>query len=184
MVRRSTMLAVLAFAAIACTSSGPSGTFSEIAIDTAATSSPEQPLVGGGTSFGMCAGYCRREIVIRRDGRVILDLSAWGERPRPIRNRGRLALDALAEARALAAHLDGVPLEETYGCPDCTDGGAAWVSLWDRREPVSSTYEFGEPPPELADVDRLLAGLMDALETCVSTDAVRVETGCTPRPSY
>jgi hypothetical protein len=181
---RNATFAMLLALAVACTGTTRSGTFSEVAIDTAATSSPAAPLLGGGTSFGMCAGYCRSEVVVRSDGRVVLELSMWGEHPHVIRNRGRLVSDALERARAIAAELHDATLKDVYGCPDCADGGAASVQTWERAEPVRATYGYGQPPAELARADRFLAGLIDALDACKDTGIVTVDPGCTPKPSY
>jgi hypothetical protein len=182
-MRGATLVLLIAVTAAACTAG--SGMFTEIALDTAAPSTPAELLLGGGRAFGECGGFCLSELVLRTDGRVILELSRWdGERPRTISNRGTLSTEALALARALAARLDRISREETYGCPDCTDAGAAWVQTWTKDMPVRSTYDYGRPPRSLAPADRFLAGLIDALDACEATDAVMVEPDCTPRPSY
>ena len=92
-------------------------------------------------------------------------------------------LTALGHARvvAAAAELQGVSLEEVYGCPDCADGGATRLSL--RRDGGASTvvYEFQNPPDELVTADALTQGLMQALITCTATEDILIlSADCTP----
>lgn len=40
-------------------------------------------------------------------------------------------------------------LSETYGCPDCADGGAEWVEVERSRMGRRVTFEFGKPPERI-----------------------------------
>jgi hypothetical protein len=179
---RRSVCAALLFVLVACTASkDPTGTFIEIAVDKAAPSRSE-PLLGGGTSFGMCVGYCFSELVIRSDGRVKLEMSAWHPPPPDILNEGSLTAEALAQAGERAAQLEAARLEEIYGCPDCADGGGAWVLIWPDGDRQGSTYEFRSPPAELERADGFLSALLEALKSCKATQALTIEPGCTPHP--
>ena len=178
---RRAIVVLLTVSAAACTVSEPSGTFREIAVDTGAPAMPAA-LLGGGWEFGFCAGYCSSEVVIRTDGRVLLEITDRRHAQRTIRNRGVLAPSALAEAESIVADLGETTLEEVYGCPDCTDGGAGFIRTWG-EDPARSTYDFQSPPADLARADRFVGEVIAALETCESTDVVTVGSGCTPRPT-
>ncbi|MBM4372478.1 MAG: hypothetical protein FJ098_12535 [Deltaproteobacteria bacterium] len=135
-------------------------------------------IIGGGSSFGMCFGPCKTDLsldgkaahLVRQgwDGTIYTD--TWGT----------LTEDGLAEAKALAVALIGVPLLDTYGCPDCADGGAKYVAL--RREGLSSThaYEFSAPPEPLKDADAFVFAVVDALLSCTPGSLVTPVAGCVP----
>lgn len=138
-------------------------------------------LVSAGWSFGFCAGPCVGELVF--DGTdvqlTITSRELGGEVY--LENAGNLTGDGLQTLQAALAALTGVALEETYGCPDCADGGASHVTL--TRDGVSSThtYEYGKPPAVLIELDALLEQLDDALETCTANEYIDIGDGCTPR---
>jgi hypothetical protein len=96
-------------------------------------------------------------------------------------NAGDLTGDGLQALQIALAALTGVALEETYGCPDCVDGGASHVTL--ARDGVTSThtYEYREPPEVLTELDALLEKLNDALETCTANEYIEIGDGCKPR---
>lgn len=60
-----------------------------------------------------------------------------------------------AEFQALARLVDWDAfrsLEEPIGCPDCADGGGQWVEISRGGEVHRVTYEYGNPPTELAEL--------------------------------
>jgi hypothetical protein len=138
-------------------------------------------LLGGGWSFGFCQGACVGELGING---AAVRFTMTGHRPEDpvyLDNRGMLTQEGLEAAFRVMQELRDVMLEERYGCPDCADGGASQVII--ARDGASSihTYEFGNPPPELAAVDALLADLMRALETCTPSTYLELDAGCMPR---
>lgn len=181
LVRRAILTLAVVVTAAACTAE--TSTFSTsppvLSVPPSASASAA-PLLRGGESFGECFGYCGWELIVRADGRVVLELSRWGERPRTIRNQGILSPDALERAQVIVAQLGGVSRDEIYGCPDRTDGGASHVQTWAGGRPVRSAYEFGRPPATLVHAD--LTVLIDTLDRCAGTDTVTIGPGCTPRP--
>ena len=136
-------------------------------------------------SFGECMGDCTFELVIAQASEddasgcnaVTLTVSDTAGPPRRT-NLGTLTPAGHARARALAAALVGKSLEETYGCPDCADGGASGFSL--RRESVEThhKYEFSKPPDDLAAVDAFTQGLITALNACTANDNVDLSDDC------
>lgn len=136
-------------------------------------------LVSAGTSFGMCLGFCERTLSV--DGASVTMEAV--DREGPTRTvTGTLSGDAAADLAAAVAAVDVAALEETYGCPDCADGGAATLTFTpaDGGPAVTSTYEFGNPPPELAAVDAVTAPVVDALSTCEPSPLVEPGPGCEP----
>lgn len=130
----------------------------------------------------MCSGLCNTDLTI--DGAdVTITLGSWQDTSSQSAV-GRLTTEGGAELAAVQSELDGVHLEATYGCPDCADGGSAWVQVGssDAAE-TRSTYEFGNPPPELTQSDRLISSLTDALSTCQSTKLVDVDASCELPPN-
>ncbi|HSL69093.1 MAG TPA: hypothetical protein VK864_02570 [Longimicrobiales bacterium] len=112
-----------------------------------------------GSSFGMCAGYCREELEITSD-RVRLTRTGWDAGQFPPRVEERSITEAQWNAlRSRVEQGDILTLDSIHGCPDCADGGAEWVEVQtnDRRRRV--TFEFGRGPGELQPVLALLRPL-------------------------
>lgn len=136
-------------------------------------------LVGAGWSFGMCGGYCTADLVMV-DGSLILVGGGWTSDEPLYEHRGTLTAKGNGLISAAVEKLRGLPLEPVYGCPDCADGGAAYVVL--DRDGVSSRHdmEFGRPPEILAQLHELAMAMIDALETCRSDEIVVVSDDCEP----
>jgi hypothetical protein len=95
-----------------------------------------------GTSFGMCAGYCRT--VLEVDSLVLTLTEVAQVTPLPTRTR-TLPL-ALADWRRVRSLVDAAALkrlEGIHGCPDCADGGAEWIEIEPAGDPVRVTFEYG-----------------------------------------
>ena len=134
-------------------------------------------LIGAGWSFGMCGGYCKADLVVG-DGSVQVTGGGWTSNQALFVNRGMLTEEGHRRIGDALAELGSVSLEQVYGCPDCADGGAAYVLL-DRGGAVSRhDMEFGRPPAILADLHGLALAIVDALETCVSDELVTVDEEC------
>jgi hypothetical protein len=105
-----------------------------------------------GTSFGMCAGYCRSELAI--DGTTAtLTQVGWDS----IRHPRKTQTLQLTEAESRRLHRlanvnDLSRVEGVHGCPDCADGGAEWVAIQLPDRTIQATYEYQselEPIAEL-----------------------------------
>jgi hypothetical protein len=81
---------------------------------------------------------------------------------------------------AAAERLNGVILDPVYGCPDCADGGAAYLMLAGNGGPSRHEMDFGRPPEVLAELQGLASAMIDALETCASNELVAVADDCEP----
>ena len=134
-------------------------------------------LVGAGWSFGMCGGYCQAELVLA-GASVTLTGSGWFDSEPLFENRGTLTPEGRDRIAVAAAPIGSDTLEPVYGCPDCADGGAAYLVF--EREGATSRHEmdFGRPPEIMAEVHRLALDIIDALEKCESTEVVVPADDC------
>ena len=141
------------------------------------SSASEPALTGGGWSFGMCLGYCAADLRLDGDGIVVSGRDR--EKAAPLyENRGTLTEQGRKQLDEALAGLVAGELEAVYGCPDCADGGAAYLELVLDGTVRRVEMEFGDPPPALADLYATTMALSDALETCQETPLVDVAEGC------
>lgn len=139
-------------------------------------------LVGAGWSFGMCGGICIADLTIETSQATLTESSRESDEPRFV-NRGALTHLARTRIDSAADRLDGVVLEPVYGCPDCADGGAAYLVLERHGATARHSMNFGGPPEELAELYELAFTIIAALETCQSNELVVVSESCEPRGS-
>lgn len=133
-------------------------------------------LIEAGWSFGFCGGACNGTLTFRdrdldyrvtdREGTRVLASSQGRLTP-----RGSERLASLVSALPQS-------LEETYGCPDCADAGAAYVITSREGATQRSSYEYPNPPAMLAELDAFLKEQMDAMGACQSTENVTLEGAC------
>lgn len=137
----------------------------------------EVTLISGGYSFGECIGACRWELTLEGDD-ATLTVSDWGDEPALHTADGTFTTAGMEELALILGDLQGVELQETYGCPDCDDGGEAHAML-DRGlvEPLHS-WPMGEPPTVLEDLDDFILGTIDDLSDCKETDELAPSEDC------
>lgn len=149
-------------------------------LETTVPTGPVPEIVGGGSSFGECDGLCVAELRIA--GReVSLTRRSW-DRSEQVVAKGTLSDAARVELDEMERALAGVRLEETYGCPDCADGGAAWIDLVPVEAATRATYEFGTAPEVLARWEDFRRDVAEALATCATGDLVTVVEPCATEP--
>ena len=158
------LLGALALLAISCAQESP-------------TASSER-VVEAGSSFGFCIGPCRSELRLSGETLALRVTDRTGSEV-IAQNRGRLTSRGASRLAGLSASLPDDLLEQ-YGCPDCADGGASWVTVARESGTRRTEYEYGKPPSELAAMDEFLAGLIQALRECRETSDVTLVSGCTP----
>jgi hypothetical protein len=134
-------------------------------------------LGGAGWSFGMCLGFCHADLVVDGDDLVLVGRDRELEVPL-FENRGSLTAEGRAALDAALAALGDAVLEPVYGCPDCADGGASYLTLVRDGQASRHDMEHGAPPPELAELDALATTLIDALQACQSTELVSAAGDC------
>jgi hypothetical protein len=97
--------------------------------------------ITGGTSFGMCAGYCVTELRIDSVSATFVERSQALDQP----DRSRTLPLTRSEWERFQALVDTAAarsLQGVHGCPDCADGGAEWIQI-ETEDPIRITYEYG-----------------------------------------
>jgi hypothetical protein len=135
-------------------------------------------LSGAGWSFGMCLGYCAADLVIDADQVTLTGSDRDADAPLFV-NAGTLTTLGQEVLNAALAGVGATTLESTYGCPDCADGGAAYLSLDQDGTTSRHDMEFAAPPAALAEAYALAATLMATLEVCQSDELVTASPECT-----
>jgi len=99
-----------------------------------------------GTSFGMCAGYCKHDMVIKPN-KITYNCSGWTNSVEPITRTESLngvGWDSIKTDFNLDAFFE---LPEVIGCPDCADGGAEWLEIeLTTGETHKVTFEYSKEP--------------------------------------
>lgn len=151
----------------------------EVGSAPAPSGSTAPALIGAGWSFGMCIGYCLADLVVDGDRLV---LSGTDRRDEAILfvNEGSLTPVGRERLDAALAAFGDAALEPVYGCPDCADGGAAYLSLARDGVASRSDMEFGEPPVELAELYEIAMSLIGSLESCEPSELTDVAEACAP----
>jgi hypothetical protein len=116
-------------------------------------------VVAGGTSFGMCGGYCTTELTV--DGTLVrFRESSMDTQRYPTRTR-TLQLTQ-AEWDRIRTHADRATVTSVagvHGCPDCADGGAEWVEIRTASDSVRVTFEYGRVLAPIASLQEELRAL-------------------------
>jgi hypothetical protein len=116
------------------------------------TTQSEKPAItriATGSSFGMCAGYCRHEITLTQN---LLKSVQQGTRSGDLPEKTAEEPMPQSEWNAIIASADWESfkkLPETIGCPDCADGGAEWIEIQYGDSVKKVTIEFGANVPEM-----------------------------------
>lgn len=189
--RLSVFVCVVVLALVASACGDDSSTTAQPTTTTTDTTTTEGPtttdapgpvptIVGGGSSFGECGGLCVSELRIE-GAEVSLERRSW-DRSLQVVATGTLSDDARGQVAMIERALAGVDLDSTYGCPDCADGGAAWIDLIPVEAATRATYEFGAAPALLADWERFRRDVSEGLAACVDNSLVTVAAGCLTEP--
>jgi hypothetical protein len=89
----------------------------------------EARITRAGATFGFCVGYCRGELAIDGAALELTTHAIHGATGPDLVTEGTLTESAIAELRAIEAELASAPLDAVYGCPNCVDGGEAFLVL-------------------------------------------------------
>jgi len=117
-----------------------------------------------GTSFGMCAGYCKHEMIVNSK-KIIFNSSGSREdvkaktKSESIKNSTWETLNSGIEMKSF------FELPETIGCPDCADGGAEWLEIeLQNGNKHKIVFEYYNEPELLKKVIEEFRGLMNENE--------------------
>ncbi len=112
-----------------------------------------------GTSFGMCLGPCKKEMVLVNDEAEFTVYQNGGRGTNggdPTTYKEKLSADYISEVSKNIDFEKFSKLEEIIGCPDCADGGAEWVEIIKNDSRHKVTFEFGHDVKEIAPLLKLL----------------------------
>ena len=84
--------------------------------------------VNYGTSFGMCVGYCKRDVSID-SVYTSYGCAGWTKEVEPTLYKVQTTKSAWDSVKVLINNKAFFELPATIGCPDCADGGAEWVEV-------------------------------------------------------
>jgi hypothetical protein len=84
--------------------------------------------VNYGTSFGMCVGYCKRDVSID-SMYTSYSCAGWTKEVEPTLYKVQTTKSAWDSVKVLINNKAFFELPATIGCPDCADGGAEWVEV-------------------------------------------------------
>lgn len=121
--------------------------------------------IGYGTSFGMCFGYCVNNLAIKDENVVFSKINRSGT-PDTKTCTSSLSSSEAKRFKELVSDAKLDKLEKTYGCPDCADGGAEWVSVTSGSKEYKVVFEYGKAPKELEELVVKLRALKDTFNTC------------------
>jgi hypothetical protein len=101
-----------------------------------------------GTNFGHCRGYCRKDVVFYPDQVDYFEVSVDTARnPVKVENfKNSAAWKSIADKIDWNKFKD---LNESYGCPDCADGGSEYIEIKTVNGTKRVTIEFNKEMPEL-----------------------------------
>ena len=147
--------------------------------DSGPSGANERIFLGAGYSFGMCGGLCVGDLVIDHS-RVLHEVHNHFDEEPLRRSAGELTPRALEILRGLLPPLAEAELQDIYGCPDCADGGAAYIAVLGDGALSRHAYDFGRPPDVLVDLNGFASAVISALESCRTTELVVVDPDCIP----
>lgn len=102
-----------------------------------------------GTNFGHCRGYCRKEVVFSEDQMLYVE-SGVDQTATPVKTKK--FDNSSKEWSKLVGLLDLKKfnnMKESYGCPDCADGGSEYIEIKTIGGTKRVTIEYGTAFPDL-----------------------------------
>lgn len=101
-----------------------------------------------GTNFGHCRGYCRKDVVFYPNQVDYFEASVDS-------TRNPVKVENFKNSSAWKSIVDKIDwnkfkdLKESYGCPDCADGGSEYIEIKTVNGTKRVTIEFNKEMPEL-----------------------------------
>ena len=142
----------------------PSATPTPQASATPFTASETLSQMAYGLSYGMCLGYCEHRLSVTAERMQLVHQSRDTETyPEQVIEKITppetwQRLNRLASFETLQA------LPDRLGCPDCADGGAAWIELQQDTEMKRVTFEPQDGLPPQAELLAALRALYEELD--------------------
>ncbi len=121
------------------------------ACNTTKTVAPDNMIISvmHGTNFGHCRGYCRKEVIFGEKQINYIESSVDADRNPPKEEDFKISAD---KWKSIADKVDWNTfkgLEESYGCPDCADGGSEYIEIKTTNGTKRVTIEFNKEASQL-----------------------------------
>jgi hypothetical protein len=111
--------------------------------------------IKSGQSFGFCIGKCYSEITINGQNVELLikERVIGGGEDTKYKYAESLPTTTVNGIQKSLEIDKFFALNEVYGCPDCSDGGAEWIEIiTDKDKSHKVTFESGKSIPEINDL--------------------------------
>lgn len=169
-MRKLNYLAISVLIIIGCTpqpSSKPNPTPTPTNTQSLDSNQSEIQSISSGTSFGMCVGYCEKEVLFNSNKIYIYQIANRGsketypdiKKEEPFSESNWFDLLKTVDLNKFSR------LPERIGCPDCADGGAEWIEIVSKQGKKRVTFEFNKDVPEIQSlvnqIRKLRSGYLD-----------------------
>jgi len=102
-----------------------------------------------GTNFGHCRGYCRKEVIFSEDKVQYIESSVDSGKNPEKKEQFDYTETQWKNLSGKVNPESFEKLEETYGCPDCADGGSEYIEIKTLKGTKRVTIEFNKEAPQL-----------------------------------
>jgi hypothetical protein len=128
----------------------------------------ETVILRSGTSFGMCIGYCVKDLEINGIQ------ATFTKRANPIQQdryptrtcTQTITASKAADLKALALFNEFKKQPETIGCPDCADGGAEYVEMQVGDQKHRVKFEYNKTIPGFETLIKELRTQRETFNNC------------------
>ncbi len=124
-----------------------------------------------GLSYGMCLGYCEHRLSVTAERMQLVHQSRDAETYPEQRIEKATPPETWQRLNDLANFETLQALPDRLGCPDCADGGAAWVELQQDAEMKRVTFEPQDGLPPQAALLAELRALYEELDQDLETES-------------
>ncbi len=134
---------------------------------TAENAAAESVVIRSGTSFGMCMGYCNKDMELVGNTATYTKSSLRDPAKYPTRTCTQTMTESkAANLSSLTKFTEFLKLPESIGCPDCADGGAEYLELQLGQQKHRVTFENGKTIPGFETLVKELRTQRDLFSDC------------------
>jgi hypothetical protein len=121
------------------------------------------PVITYGTSFGMCIGYCKKQIKIN-SSTIIYTANKNQPDTTPVSCNKMPDTQLMETLQKSVDTTKFAALPAVIGCPDCADGGKEWIEIENNGKKQKVEFEFGNPPAELKEIVAQLKPILNSFK--------------------
>ncbi|WP_018618864.1 hypothetical protein [Spirosoma luteum] len=140
---------------------------SNLTPQTAQNTATDKLTIRTGTSFNMCAGYCRNDYVFNGTSVTLAQNGALPQaQVTPRSCQSAINQTQWNDIKTLA-NLDAFgKIANVLGCPDCTDGGAEYIEIQVDNQKHRVTFPYGKTIPGFETLVDILRTQRNTFKTC------------------